>query len=144
MILPRIPSTPTKQTTYSLILTNSNIMLYYSKLIRALGLCARIAYASPPAVFQTPPRRSVPPRLPFYKSCPPPTHSKSTLLQLLIPLHFNAPRINTYKKPGRGSVLSAPKVYNSSLLSCRLCSLATVPLTPFSATLTGQDRKSVV
>jgi len=48
MILPRIPSTPTKQTTYSLILTNSNIMLYYSRLIRALGLCARIAYASPP------------------------------------------------------------------------------------------------
>jgi hypothetical protein len=33
----------------------------------------------------------------------------------LIPLHFNSPRINTYKKPGRGSLLPAPKVCNSSL-----------------------------
>src|SRR6202790_2594688 len=88
------------------------------------------------AVFQTPPKRSVPPRLPFYKSCPPPTHSESTLLQLLIPPHFNSPRINTYKKPGRGPLLPAPKLCNSSLLPCRLCSLAPAPVTRFSATLT--------
>jgi hypothetical protein len=54
------------------------------------------------AVLQIPSKSSVPSRLPFYKDCPPPTHSKSTLPQLLIPLHFNSPRINTYKKPGGG------------------------------------------
>jgi len=89
------------------------------------------------AVLQTPLKSSVPARLPLYKSRPLLTHPESILLQVLIPLHFNSPRINTYKKPGRGSVLLAPKVYNSSLLPCRLCSLAIVPVTPFRATLTS-------
>src|SRR5580704_86855 len=108
------------------------------------------------AVLQTPPKSSVPHRLPFYKRCPPPTRSKSTLLQLLIRLHFNSPRINTYKKPGGGSLLPTPKFYNSSLLVypercgrgpclprslvARHSSLATVPVTPFSATLTGHSQ----
>jgi hypothetical protein len=108
------------------------------------------------AVLQTPPKSSVPPRLPFYKSCPALTHAESTLLQLLIPLHFNSPRINTYKKPGGGSLLPTPKFYNSSLLVypercgrgpcrprslvARHSSLATVPVTPFSATLTGHSQ----
>ena len=112
------------------------------------------------AVLQTPPKSSVPPRLLFYKNCSPPTHSKSTLLQLLIPLHFNSPRINTYKKPGRGSLLSAPKFCNSSLLaphhthakqqppvsftsftsstsSTSSTSFASPSVTPFPATLTS-------
>jgi hypothetical protein len=75
------------------------------------------------AVLQTPPKSSVPPRLPLYNCRPLLTPSKSTLLQLLIPLHFNSSRINTYKKPGRGSLLSTRKFCNSSLLTCHpICS----------------------
>ncbi len=55
-----------------------------------------------PAVLQIPLKSSVLPRLPFYKSRPLPTRSESTLLQLLIPLHFNSRRCNTYKKAGEG------------------------------------------
>jgi len=107
-------------------------------MIRAPGLSVPASLMRPRrAVLQTPSKSPVLPRLLFYKCWPPPTHSKSTLPQLLIPLHFNSPRINTYKEPGRGSLLAAPKIYNSSLLPCRFCSLATVPVTPFSATLTG-------
>jgi len=67
------------------------------------------------AALQIPARSFLPPGLPFYKIHPLSTHSKSTLLQLLIPLHFNSPRINTYKKPGRGCLLRASKFCNSSL-----------------------------
>jgi hypothetical protein len=138
------------------------------EMIRAPGLSVPASLMRPRrAVLQTPAESSVPPRLPFYKSCPPPTHSKSTLLQLLIPLHFNSPRISAYKKPGRGFLLPAPKVCNSSPLPCRLCSLANrfageslgasgrfslqpfnfkpstfnrFPLTPFPATLTADSQ----
>src|SRR5271168_4435628 len=55
-------------------------------------------------------RPSVPPRLPFHKNRPLSTPSESTLPQLLIPLHFNSPRINTYKKAGEGVPPSSPKV----------------------------------
>jgi hypothetical protein len=58
---------------------------------------------------------SDPRRLPLYKSPLFLTHSESTLLQVLIPLHFNSPRINVYKKTGRGSLLAAQKFCNSSL-----------------------------
>jgi hypothetical protein len=137
-------------------------------MIRAPGLSVPASLMRPRrAVFQTPPKSSVPPRLPFYKGYPPPTHAKSTLLQLLIPFHFNSPRISVYKEPGRGSLLSARKVYNSSLLPCRLCSPANrlpgespgassrfslqpfnfkpstfnrFPLTPFPATLTADSQ----
>ena len=96
-------------------MTNSNNVLYCSRLIRAPGLSVPASLMRPRrAVLQTPTKSSVPPRLLFYKNGVPLTHSKSTLLQLLIPLHFNSPRINTYKKPGRGSLLSAPKFCNSS------------------------------
>jgi hypothetical protein len=95
------------------------------------------------AVLQIPPKSSVPTRLPFYKTRHLPTHSESTLLQVLIPLHFNSPRINTYKKPGRESLLPAPKFCNSLPPSPRPCflatrhsPLATVPVTSFAATLT--------
>src|SRR5579872_2158131 len=118
-------------------------------MIRALGLSVPAPLMrARRAVLQIPPNSSIPPRLPFYKSCPPLTHSKSTLLQLLIPLHFNSPRINTYKKPGRRSLLPAPKFYNSSLLvyperrgrgARRLCSFAKVPVIGF-ATATGHPQ----
>ena len=95
------------------------------------------------AVLQIPRKSSVPPGLLLYKSHPLLTSLKSTLLQVLIPLHFNSPRINTYKKPGRGSHPRAPKFCNSllpsprpSLLATRHSPLATVPVTPFPATLT--------
>jgi len=54
------------------------------------------------AALQTPIKSSVPPGLPLHNLCPRLTHSESTLPQLLIPLHFNSPRINTYKKNRRG------------------------------------------
>jgi hypothetical protein len=57
-----------------------------------------------------PPKSSVPPGLPLYKIRPLLTHSESTLLQVLIPLHFNSLIINTYKKPGGGCPSLGPKV----------------------------------
>jgi hypothetical protein len=91
---------------------------------------------------KAPAKSSVPPGLPVYKCRPLPTPSKSTLLEVLIPLHFNSPRINTYKNPGRGPILPPPKFCNSLLPAPRLCSLATrhsqlaaVPVTPFPVTL---------
>ncbi len=63
------------------------------------------------AVPKIPPKSSVPPRLPLYKSRPLLTHPESTLLQVLIPLHFNSLRINTYKKPGGGCPSLGPKVW---------------------------------
>jgi hypothetical protein len=62
------------------------------------------------AVLQTPSKSSVPPELLLYKNSPSRTHSESTLRQLLIPLHFNSPRISVYKKPGEGVPLQSPKV----------------------------------
>jgi hypothetical protein len=156
MTLPSyLSSTRTKQTTYSLSLTNSYSMLYCCGLIRAPDLSVPASLMRPRrAVLQTPPKSSVPPRLLFYKNRLPLTHSKSTLTQLLIPLDFNSPRINTYKKPRRGSRLSAPKFCNSSLpaphhthakqhppvsftSSTFSTSFAFPSVTPFPATLTG-------
>ena len=62
------------------------------------------------AVLQIPPKFSVPRRLLFHKSRPPLTHLQLTLLQVLIPLHFNSSRINTYAKPGGGCPSTNPKV----------------------------------
>src|SRR5579864_5518243 len=69
------------------------------------------------AVLQIPARSFLPPGLPFYKIHLLSTHSKSTLLQLLIPQHFNSPRINTYKKPGRG-VSSEPQSFTTRHYLC--------------------------
>jgi hypothetical protein len=63
------------------------------------------------AVLQSLPKSSVPPRLPLYKTRPPLTHLESTLLQVLIPLHFISFISNTYKKPGKGTPSSSPKVW---------------------------------
>jgi len=112
------------------------------------------------AVPKIPSKSSVPPRLLFYKNRVPLTHSKSTLTQLLIPPHFNSPRINTYKKPGRGPLLQIPKFCNSLLpaphythakqhpsvsftsftsftSSTSSTSFASPSVTPFPATLTS-------
>jgi hypothetical protein len=62
------------------------------------------------AVLQNPAKSCVPPELLFHNNHPLLTHSESTLLQLLIPLHFNSRRINTYKKPAGGSPTSTPNV----------------------------------
>jgi len=62
-----------------------------------------------PAVLQIPAKSSVPPGLPIHKVCLTLTRPESTLPQLLIPLHFNSPRMNTYTKPGGGPLSEAPK-----------------------------------
>ena len=99
-------------------------------------MCAR------PAVLQIPSKSSVPSRLPLYKIDPLLTHSESTLLQVLILLHFNSLIINTYKKPGEGVPPPSPKVlqlvtrYSRSMrprhtrhaaLATHHSSLATIP-----------------
>ena len=83
------------------------------------------------AVLHIPPKSSRSRRLPFYKNRPLSTHSESTLLQLLIPLHFNSCRCNTYKKPGRGCLLPAAKFYSSSLRTRHQTRHARVAATPF-------------
>jgi hypothetical protein len=127
-------------------------MLYFFRLIRAPRLSVPASLMRPsPAVLQTPSKSLVPPRLLFYKSRSPLTHSESTLLQLLIPLHFNSPRINTYKKPGEGDLLPTPKFCNSLLPAphhtdakqhppvsfTSFTSFASPSVTPFPATLTS-------
>lgn len=82
------------------------------------------------AVPQTSPKSSRSPRLPFYKNRPLPTRSESTLLQLLIPLHFNSCRYNVYKKPGEGRLVPAAKFCNSSLRTCQQTRRARVDATP--------------
>jgi hypothetical protein len=62
------------------------------------------------AILKTPPKSSVPPRLPFYKSRTLRTPSESTLPQLFIPPGFNSRISNTYKKPGEGGPPFSPKV----------------------------------
>ena len=90
---------------------------------------------------QIPPKSSVPPGLPFYKIRPPLTRPESTLLQVLIPLHFNSPRINTYKKPGRGGPIFNPKVlqFVTTFISprCSVSAASSLPISPLPATLTS-------
>ena len=68
----------------------------------------------PRVVPKTPAKSSVPPRSPTRNRRHLPTHSKSTLPQVLIPLHFNSFRLNAYAKSGGGALESAPKFCNSS------------------------------
>jgi hypothetical protein len=83
------------------------------------------------AVPQIPAKSSVPPRSPLDKNRFLPTHSESTLLQVLIPLHFNSFISNTYKKPGGGIPPPSPKFDNSSLANCRSLAHTQTPLNPF-------------
>src|SRR5271155_5353947 len=53
---------------------------------------------------------SVPPALPLYKNPVLLSRPESTLLQVLIPLHFNSSTINTYKKPQGGAPARNSKV----------------------------------
>jgi len=107
------------------------------------------------AVLQTPAKSSVPRGLPLHNSRPRPTRSESTLLHLLIPLHFNFPRINTYKKPGGAYPSTNHKVLqlvtphlspNCTLLvlgsfspfNSKLSTFNAFSLSPFPATLTSR------
>jgi hypothetical protein len=54
------------------------------------------------AVPKIPTKSSVPRRLPFYNNLIFLTRSESALVEVLIPLHFNSPRISVYKKLGEG------------------------------------------
>jgi hypothetical protein len=80
-------------------------------------------------------RSSVPPGLPVYKVSPALNSSKATLPQVLILLHFNSPRINSYKKPGRGPLLRAYNFANSSLPTRRPAAHAGISATPFISCL---------
>jgi|HubBroStandDraft_6_1064221.scaffolds.fasta_scaffold75936_2 hypothetical protein len=122
------------------------------------------------AVLQIPPKSSVPPRLLLDNRILLLNSYKSTLLQMLISPHFNSPRVNTYKKPGRGYASRIPTVtqlvttqrsphraYTSAHLmqpsrtlilvssyfspfNFKLSTLNSLPVTPFSATLTGHSQ----
>ena len=89
------------------------------------------------AVLQNPPKCSVPPRLPFYKIRPPLTHLESTLLQVLIPLHFISFISNTYKKPGGGCLLPTPKFCNSLLPETHPASLSLCIVTSLRLNIIG-------
>src|ERR1700675_1926579 len=82
------------------------------------------------AVLQTPPSSSVQPGLPLHNRRPRLTHAESTLPQVLIPLHFNSSRCNTYKKPGGGPPLPAPKFSNSLLPPIHQSGHTGTPTTP--------------
>lgn len=104
----------------------------------------------PRAVLQIPPGSSVQPGLPLYNSRFRLTHAKSTLTQVLIPLHFNSSRYNTYKKPGGGPPLPAPKFGNSLLPPPHQSGRTGTPTTPipsstcahFPSHLAGWDSQS--
>src|ERR1700722_16909330 len=87
------------------------------------------------AVLQIPPKPPVPPGLPLYKSRHSLTRAESTLLQLLIPLHFISFISNTYKKPGGGSPLRAPKFGNSLPPVRHFRAHTATPATPFPSML---------
>src|SRR5580658_3820264 len=74
------------------------------------SVCAPQVMRLRSAVLQIPTKSSVPPRLPLHKNRSIPTPSQSTLLQLLIPLHFNFFSSNVYKKPGGRGPAANPKV----------------------------------
>jgi hypothetical protein len=73
-----------------------------SKLLKAMWLCR--------AVPEIPAEISVPPGLPLNKIRSLPTHSESTLPQLLISLHFISFSSNVYRKPGEGAPYLSRKV----------------------------------
>jgi hypothetical protein len=81
------------------------------------------------AVLQIPAKSSVSHRLPLHNSRPRLTHSESTLPQLLIPLHFNSFRSNTYKKPGGGYPSQDHKVSHSLLRTPRRTAHTRTPAT---------------
>ena len=97
------------------------------------------------AVLKTPPKSSVLSLLLLYKNSNLLTHPKSTLLQVLIPLHFNSPAISIYEKPGGGAPPRTRKVLQlvtpTSRLNLLLAPVAvtvqptenTIPLNPASS-----------
>ena len=71
------------------------------------------------AVPKTSPKSSVPGRSPIHKPRLLPTHSESTLPQVLIPLRFKSFLRNAYKKPEGEGPLRRPKFVNSLLRTIR-------------------------
>jgi hypothetical protein len=96
-------ATSNKQTTYSLFLTNSiNVLYWLSRLGRQLGRCPPQNMRLRCAVPKIPAKSSVPPRSPIRNRRYLPTHSDSTLPQVLIRLHFNSFIRNACTKPAGG------------------------------------------
>jgi hypothetical protein len=143
MPLPHSQSTRTKQTTYSLSLTNSNNVLY------CLGLLGHRQSVPPQvmrlrrAVLQIPAKSSVPPRLPVYKSRSILNPSESTLLQVLIPLHFISFISNTYKKPGGGSLFKPQSLATrySPNLTLHLCLFPSLPHYVFTSSASARAQQ---
>jgi len=73
------------------------------------------------AVLQISPKPFVPRRLPLYNSRRPLTPPESTLLQVLIPLHFISSRINTYPKQGGGEPLCRPQSFTTRQPYSQIC-----------------------
>jgi hypothetical protein len=83
------------------------------------------------AVPKIPAKSSVPPRLPLHKSRPLSTLSKSTLPQLLIPLHFKSCISNVYKKPQGEGPISTSKVLQLVTTRSPLLRTRRNPCNPF-------------
>ena len=87
------------------------------------------------AVLQIPPKSSFPHCLLFHKTSHLLTPSESTLLQVLVPLHFNSSRMNTYAKQGGGPLSTAQKFCNSLLPANHLCAHTPTSATPVPSML---------
>src|SRR5690349_245747 len=83
------------------------------------------------AVLQIPQKSTRSPRLPLDTNLAGLTPSEATLLQLLIPLHFNSRGCNTYKKTGRGCLSPTAKFCNSLLRTAHQTRHACLAATPF-------------
>jgi|SRR5271167_471562 len=89
-------------------------------MIRALGLYVPLQIMRyRRAVLQNPSKSSVLPRLPLHKSRPLLTPSKSTLPQVLIPVHFNSPRIKSLQKTAEAAPVFARARINIISLALR-------------------------
>jgi len=96
------------------------------------------------AVLQTLAKSIVLHKLPLNNRNPLLTRSESTLPQLLIPLHFNFARINTYKKPGGGYLPHDHKVLQlvTPHLSPRCTSQVFSSFSPFNFKLSTFNASS--
>jgi len=96
------------------------------------------------AVLQTLAKSIVLHKLPLNNRNPLLTRSESTLPQLLIPLHFNFARINTYKKPGGGYLPHDHKVLQlvTPHLSPRCTSQVFPSFSPFNFKLSTFNASS--
>ena len=85
------------------------------------------------AVPKIPTKSFAPRRLPFYNSRHFLSRSESTLVEVLIPLHFISPRISAYKKTGGGASPSGTKVWQLVTTHRFRTRHAGCPTTPISS-----------